>query len=66
MWRFINDCFWIKKNIAVLNVDEVLWGISENEAVKTLNSFMLEDNGANKTPVEVIKESAFGVDEWCR
>ena len=59
------------KNIAILNVKGVdfrciLWGISRDEAVNRLNS-VLEDKGvlqmdfgANKTPVEVIKNGAFG------
>ena len=45
----------------------ILWGISRDEAVKRLNNSLLEDKGvllmdfcANKTPVEVIKEGAFG------
>ena len=60
------------KNIAILNVKGVdyrciLWGISRNQAVNILNNAVLEDKGAlqmefnsNKTPVEVIKEGAFG------
>ena len=60
------------KNIAMLNVKGVgfrfiLWGISRNEAVNRLNNSVLEDKGvllmdfgANKTPVEVIREGTFG------
>ena len=60
------------KNIAILNVKWadfrcILCGISKNEAVNRLNNFVLEDKdvlwmdfGANKTPIEVIKEDAFG------
>ena len=60
------------KKIAILNIKWVdfrciLWGISRNEAVKRLNNSVLEEKGvlemnfgANKTPVEVIKEGAFG------
>ena len=43
----------------------ILWGISKNKAVNILNNFVLEDKGvllmnfgANKTPVEIIKEGA--------
>ena len=60
------------KKIAILNIKWVdfrciLWGISRNEAVNRLNNSVLEEKGvlemnfgANKTPVEVIKEGAFG------
>ena len=60
------------KNIAILNVKEVdfrciLWGISRDGVFNRLNNSVLEDKcvlqmdfGANKTPVEVIKEGAFG------
>ena len=60
------------KNNEILNVKEVsfryiLWGISRDMAVNRLNNSVLEDNGvlkmdfvANKTPVEIIKEGAFG------
>ena len=60
------------KSVAVLNVKVVgfrciLWGISRDEAVNKLNNSVLEDKGvlqidfgANKTPVEIIKEGAFG------
>ena len=60
------------KNNEILNVKEVsfrciIWGISRDEAVNRLNNYVLEDNGvlkmdfgANKTPVEIIKEGAFG------
>ena len=60
------------KNIAILNVKRVdfrciLWGISRDEAVNRLNNSVLEDKGvllmnfgANKTPIEVTKEGAFG------
>ena len=60
------------KNIAILNVKGVgsrciLWGISRDEAANRLNNSVLKDKGvlqmdfrANKTPIEVIKESAFG------
>ena len=59
------------KNIAILNVKVadfrcILWGISRDEAVNRLNNSVLEykgvlwtDFGANKTPVEIIKEGAF-------
>ena len=68
----INDCLWIKKNIAIINVKGVdyrciLWDISKNEAINILNNSVLEDKGvlsidfgANKTRVQVIKEGAFG------
>ena len=68
----INDCLWIKKNIAIINVKGVdyrciLWDISKNEAINILNNSVLEgkgvlsiDFGANKTRVQVIKEGAFG------
>ena len=61
------------KNIAILNVKEVyfrhiLLSISRDEAVNRLNNYVLEDKGvlwmnfgANKTPVGVIREGAFGV-----
>ena len=60
------------KNIAILTVTGVdyrciLWGISKNDAANILNNSVLEDKGflymdfrANKTPIEVIKEGAFG------
>ena len=60
------------KNIAILNVKGVdfrciLWGISRDEVVNRLNNSKLEDKGvlkmyfgANKTPVELIKEGTFG------
>ena len=60
------------KNVAILNVKGadfrcILWGISRDQAVKRLNNSVLEDTGAlemdfggNKTPVEVIREGAFG------
>ena len=60
------------KNIGILNVKGVefrciLWSISRYEAVNRLDSSVLDDKGvllmdfgANKTPVEVIKEGAFG------
>ena len=60
------------KNITVLNVKvvdygSVLWAVSKNEVVNILNNSVLKDEvlllkdfGANKTPVEVIKEGAFG------
>ena len=59
------------KSIAILSVKGVdyrcfLWSISKNEAVNVLNNSALEDKGilymdfgANKTPVEVIREGAF-------
>ena len=59
------------KIIAILNVKEVdfrciLWGVSRDEAVNRLKNSVLEDKyvlqidfGANKTPVDVIKEDAF-------
>ena len=59
------------KNIAILNVNGVdfrciLWGISRDEAVNRLNNSVLEDKsvlkmdfGANKTPVEIVREGAF-------
>ena len=60
------------KNIATLKVKTVdfrciLWGVNRDEAVNRLNNSVLEDKGvlqmdfgANKTPVEVIREGAFG------
>ena len=60
------------KNIAILNVKGVdfrciLWDVSKNEAVNRLNNSLLEhkgvlcmDSGGNKTPIEIIKECAFG------
>ena len=60
------------KNIAILNVKGVdfrciLWGSSRDEAVNRLNNSVLDDKGvlqidfsANKIPVEIIKECAFG------
>ena len=60
------------KNIAILNAKGVdyrciLWDISKNDAVNTLNNSVLEDKGilkmdfdVNKTPVDVIKEGQFG------
>ena len=59
------------KNIAILNVKGVdfryiLWGINRDEAVNRLNNSVLKDKGvlqmdfgANKTPIEVIKEDTF-------
>ena len=59
-------------NIAKLNVGSadyrfILWGIRKNKAVSVINKSALEDKGilqmdfgSNKTPVEVIKEGAFG------
>ena len=45
----------------------ILWGVSKNEAVNILNNSVLEDKGnlyldfsANTTPVEGIKQGAFG------
>ena len=58
------------KNIAIINAKGVhyrciLWSISRDEAVNRLDNYVLEDKsvlemdfGANKTPVEVIKEGA--------
>ena len=77
------------KNIAILNVKCVgfrfiLWCTSRDEAVNRLNNSVLEDKGvlsmgfgANKTPVEVIREGAFKgtyfrdlyssfIGKWCR
>ena len=60
------------KNIAMLNVKGVdfryiLCGISRDVALNRLNNSVLEDKGvlwinfgANKTPVEVVREGAFG------
>ena len=60
------------KNIAILNAKGVdyrciLWDISKNDAVNTLNNSVLEDKGVlkmnfgvNKMPVDVIKEGEFG------
>ena len=59
------------KNIAILSLKGVdfkciLWSIIRDEAVNRLNNSVLEDKGlkmdcsANKTPVEVIVEGAFG------
>ena len=59
------------KRIAILNVRGVdnkciLWGISGNKAVNTLNNSILEDKdvlqvefNSNKTPIEINKEGAF-------
>ena len=58
------------KNIAISNVKGcdfrcILWGINWGEAVNRLNNSLLEDKclimdfGANKTPIEVIKEGTF-------
>ena len=51
----------------VLILGAFLWGISTDEAVIRLNDSVLEDKGvlyngigANKTPLEVIKEGALG------
>ena len=51
----------------VLVLDISYGGISRDEAVNRLNNSVLEDNGvlrmdfgANKTPIEVIREDAFG------
>ena len=45
----------------------ILWCISRNEGLRRLNSSVLEDKGvllmdfgANKMPIEVIREGAFG------
>ena len=38
----------------------ILWGISKTEAVNRLNNSMLEDFGANKRLIEIIREGAFG------
>ena len=45
----------------------ILWGISRNETPNILYNFALKDKGAfymefipNKTPLEMIKEGAFG------
>ena len=60
------------KNIVILNVKgvdykRILWGISRDEAVNRLSNSVLEDKGvlemnfgANKTPIEVIREGEFG------
>ena len=60
------------KNIGILDVTAVdfrciLWGISRYETVNRLNNSVLEDQGVlrmdfgeNKTPIELIKEDAFG------
>ena len=50
MSRCIDDCLWIKKNVAILNikgVDDIyiMWGIQKNEAFSILNSFVLEEKG---------------------
>ena len=43
----INDCLWIKKNIAIINVKGVdyRWDISKNEGINILNNSVLEDIG---------------------
>ena len=43
----INDCLWIKKNIAIINVKGVdyRWYISKNEGINILNNSVLEDIG---------------------
>ena len=43
----INDCLWIKKNIAITNVKGVdyRWDISKNEGINILNNSVLEDIG---------------------
>ena len=43
----INDCLWIKKNIAIINVKRVdyRWDISKNEGINILNNSVLEDKG---------------------
>ena len=55
--------------LSVVGVDfrGILWSISRDEAVNRLNDSVLEDKvscnvefGANKTPIEVIKEDPFG------
>ena len=60
------------KNIAILNAKgidyrRILWNISRDEAVNRFNNSVLEDKGAllidfgaNRTPIEVIREGAFG------
>ena len=60
------------KNIAILNAKgddfrRILWGIGRDETVDRVNNSALEDksllqmvSGANKTPVEVTREGAFG------
>ena len=60
------------KNIGILDVKGVdyrciLWGISKKEAVNVLDNSGLEDKGvlkmdfgADKMPVQAIKEGAFG------
>ena len=60
------------KNTAMLTIRGVdyrciLWGVSKNEAVNILNNSVLEDKGnlyldfsVNTTPVEGIKQGAFG------
>ena len=52
------------KNIAILSVRGVdfrciLWDISKNKAINRLNNSCKMKFGANKTPVEVIKEGEF-------
>ena len=52
------------KKFAILNEKGVnfrcmLWGISRNKAVISLNKSVLEGFYGNKTPVEIIKEGAF-------
>ena len=47
---YFDDCLWVKKNIAILNVKGVdfrciLWGIGRDEAVNRLNNYVLEDIG---------------------
>ena len=60
------------KSIAILNVKGVdcrcvLWNMTKNDAINLLNNSWLDnersiimDFGANNTPVEIIKEGAFG------
>ena len=60
------------KNIVILSAKgatfrSILWGISRNVGLRRLNSSVLEDKGfllmdfsPNKTPIEIIKEGAFG------
>ena len=61
---FVNDGLLVRKYSDIESANGatfrcILWGISRND-LKKLNNSVLKSKGANKTPIEVIREGAFG------
>ena len=68
---FINDGLFVRKYSDIKRKGaifrRILWDISRSEGLKRLNNSVLKnkgvlwmDFGANKMPIEVIREGAFG------